>query len=57
MAIGENNQSLTCESCSATLSWPIVRGLTTKRDRRIDSLYCPACRSPMGRIDVEAMQP
>lgn len=57
MVEGETNSCLTCESCGAKLSWPIVRGLTSKREGRAEDLYCPACRSPMEQVDVQAIQP
>ncbi|SEO38753.1 hypothetical protein SAMN04487948_102179 [Halogranum amylolyticum] len=57
MAMGETNSCLTCESCGAKLSWPVVRGLTAKREGRSAALYCPACRSPMDQVDVRAIHP
>jgi Zn finger protein HypA/HybF involved in hydrogenase expression len=57
MVTGETKPCLTCESCGAKLSWPIVRGLTSKRDGYAEDLYCPACRSPMEQVNVQALQP
>lgn len=57
MVVGETTPCLTCESCGAKLSWPVVRGLTAKREGRVEDLYCPACRSPMEQVNVNAVRP
>lgn len=48
---------LTCNSCGARLSWPIVRGQTSKKSGYAEGLFCPACGASMEQVDIQTLQP